>query len=166
MESAVVALAGAVGTVAFFACISFSVWIDYRKKKDERDAIHKERMKALELGHAPLDAEIERARAYASAAWAAGLIGLLVPLAVVLLTVIGTIVAVLNHHTWDNLTVPLIIAWSIAGALALITIVRSLSVIRQLPRPTGETPRQMHAPEKQVSASSTAFQGKRSGVES
>ena len=34
-----------------------------------------ERMKALELGYAPSDAEIERAKAYASAAWAAGQIG-------------------------------------------------------------------------------------------
>jgi hypothetical protein len=160
MESTVVALSGAVGTVAFFGCIAFSVWIDYRKKKDERDATHRERMKALELGHPPLDAEIERARAYSSAAWAAGLIGLLVPLAVVLLTVICTVAAVLNRQSWENITIPLIVGWSIAGLLTLVTILASLNVIRRLPRPTEETPRAATVPDRQANASSTAFQGK------
>ena len=59
-------------------------------------------MKALEQGYPPLDAEIERAKAYASAAWAAGLIGILVPLGVVLLTFAGTVVAVLNREPTDN----------------------------------------------------------------
>jgi hypothetical protein len=95
MDTTITALFGAVGTAAFFAFLAFAVWIDYRKKKDESDAAHRERMKALELGHQPLDAEIARAKAYASAAWAAGLIGLLVPLAVVSLTVAGWAVAVL-----------------------------------------------------------------------
>ena len=161
MDQIMIAMAGAAGTVAFFACIAFSVWIDYRKKKDEREALHQERIKALELGHPPLDAEIERARAYTSAAWAAGLIGLLVPLAVVLLTFVGTLVAVLKHEAWENITVPLVVAWSIAAVLVLVVILRSLSVIRQLPRPTAETPRQSINPQQEAVASSTAFQGKR-----
>jgi uncharacterized integral membrane protein len=165
MEPALVALSGAVGSVAFFGCIAFSVWIDYRKKKDEREATHQERMKALELGYPPLEAEIERARAYASAAWAVGLIGLLVPLAVVLLAVIGTLVAVLNLPAWENITFPLIVAWLIAAVLVLVTVVRSLSAIRQLPRPTGETMRQGTVPDRQGNPSSTAFQGRRSGLE-
>lgn len=162
MESTTVSLCGAAGTVAFFAFLAFSVWLDYRKKKDERDAAHRERMKALELGHPPLDGEIERAKAYASAAWAAGLIGLLVPLALASLTAVGTIAAVVNLHPGDNITVPLIVAWSIAGGLALITIVRSLSAIRNLPRPTREAPVRANAPEKKDGALSTAFQAKRS----
>jgi hypothetical protein len=162
MESTTVGLFGAVGTTAFFAFVAFAAWLDYRKKKDERDAVHRERMKALELGHPPLDAEIERAKAYASAAWAAGLIGMLVPLALASLTVVGTIVAVVNLHPGDNITVPLIVAWSIAAGLVLIIIVRSLSVIRHLPRPTGETPPRANVQEKQPAASSTAFQEKRS----
>src|SRR5437763_17209112 len=113
MNGSAGALVGSIGSLAVFGFLSFAVWIDYRKKKDERDAAHQERMKALELGHPPLDAEIERARAYASAAWAAGLVGLLVPLAVILLTVIGTIVAVVKEA--PNMTVPCIVAWSIAS---------------------------------------------------
>ena len=62
-------LAGAVGSLALFGFLAFAIWMDYRKKKDERDAAHQERMKAMELGYAPLDAEIEKAKAYASAAW-------------------------------------------------------------------------------------------------
>ncbi len=162
MDGALVGLFGAMGSVAFFAFISFSVWVDYRKKKDERDATHQERMRALELGYPPLDAEIERARAYASAAWAAGLIGLLVPLALVSLTVLGTIVIVLTSQTRENLAVPLIVAWSIVAVLMLVPIVRSLNVIRELPRPTADTPPRRTALEKHASAPSTEFQVKRS----
>src|ERR1700712_5144025 len=110
MESSVVAFSSAAGTVAFFACIGYGLWVDYLKKKEENDATHRERMKALELGHPPLDAEIERAKAYASAAWAAGLVGLLVPLGLGSLTLAGTIVAVLNQPPGRDITAPLIVA--------------------------------------------------------
>jgi hypothetical protein len=110
MEQAMAGLFGAVSTIALFACISFAVWIDYRRKKDERDAAHAERVKALELGFPPPDAEVERAKAYASAAWAAGLIGLLVPLGVVVLTFAGTLVAALSRGTWEAPTATLISA--------------------------------------------------------
>jgi Flp pilus assembly protein TadB len=152
MEQHLIGLYGALGTLAFFAFLAFAVWLDYRKKKDERDAAHEERMKALELGYAPLDAEIERAKAYASAAWAAGLIGLLVPLALVLLTGGCTLVIVLTRGG-EGLFVPLIVAWSIAGLLALLTILRSLSVIRHLPRPGGDLPQK--APEEKPKAVSS-----------
>jgi hypothetical protein len=160
MESTAVELFGAVGTMAFFAFCAFAVWIDYRKKKDESEATHQERMKALELGFQPLDAEIARAKAYASAAWAAGIIGLLVPLVVVSLTVAATIVAALNQERWQNIAVPLILGWLIAAVLVLASVVRSLSVIRQLPRPTGET--RASPPEKHASALSTGFREERS----
>jgi hypothetical protein len=153
-------LFGAIGTTAFFAFCAFAVWIDYRKKKEESEATHRERMKALELGFQPLDAEIARAKAYASAAWAAGLIGLLVPLVVVALTVVGTIVAILNINPWQNIAGPLAVAWSIAGVLVLVAIVRSLSVIRRLPRPTGETPATVR--DKQMNISPTGFREERS----
>ena len=134
-------LFGAIGTTAFFAFCAFAVWIDYRKKKEDRETANLERMKALELGYPLPDAEVARANAYASAAWAAGLIGLLVPLVVISLTVAGTIVAVLNLPARGNIAVPLIVAWSIAAVLALVAVVRSLSVIRQLPRPTPDARR-------------------------
>src|SRR5438477_10054631 len=98
MNGSAGALVGSIGSLAVFAFLSFAVWIDYRKKKDERDAAHQERMKALELGFVPPDAEIERARAYASAAWAAGVIGLVIPVVVVALTLAGTIVAVVHQE--------------------------------------------------------------------
>src|SRR5262249_15784980 len=125
-------------TVAFFAFCAFAVWIDYRKKKDERDATHQERMKALALGHLPQDAEIARTKAYASAAWAAGVIGLVVPVVVVVLAVARTIVGVLHHEVGENIGGPLMVAWSIAALIMLVAILRSLSVIRQLPRPSAD----------------------------
>jgi hypothetical protein len=139
MDSLLAGFFGAAGTLAFFGFLAFVVWIDYRKKKDEREAAHAERMKALELGHPPFDAEIERARAYSSAAWAAGLIGVLIPLGVITLAVVGTIVAVI-YRPGENIAAPLITAWSIAALIALVTILFSLNVIRRLPRPSQEPP--------------------------
>jgi hypothetical protein len=159
MSSIFGALAASLGTVAFFGFCAFAVWIDYRKKKDERDAAHQERMKAMELGYAPLDAEIEKAKAYASAAWAAGLIGLLVPLAVVSLAVVGTIVAIYELRG-ENFGGPLIVAWGIAAVIALVTIVLSLQTIRRLPRPAGDVSARPHAPGKRADSASTEFQEK------
>ncbi|HKI32709.1 MAG TPA: hypothetical protein VKA46_12730 [Gemmataceae bacterium] len=162
MDGSVVGLFGAVGTVALFAFLAFAVWIDYQKKKDERGSALQERMKALEYGHPPLDAEIARARAYASAAWAAGLIGLLVPIVIVSLAVAGTIVAVLYHHEGESIGGALIVAWSIAGVMVLVPIVLSLNVIRRLPRPTGEAPPpRASAREKRTDSTSAEFQEKR-----
>jgi hypothetical protein len=160
MDGLLAGFFGACGTLAFFGFVGFATWIDYRKKREERDAAHRERMRALELGYPPLDGEIERAKAYASAAWAAGLIGLLVPLAVVLLVVVGTIFAVLRHSPEESIGGPLIVAWSLAGVVVLVAVLRSLSVIRQLPRPTAEPP-PPRAPEKKADSSSREFQEKR-----
>lgn len=161
MDVMTAGLFGSIGTVAFFAFVSFAVWINYRKEKDQRDASHQERMKALELGHPPLDAEIARAKAYASAAWAAGLIGLLVPLVVVSLAVSGTIVAVLHYGPGENIAGPLIAAWSIGCGLALVAIVFSLNVIRRLPRPTADVPARSPIPDKRGDPDSGEFQEKR-----
>ena len=105
MDSIVGGLAVSIGPLAFFGFCALAVWVDYRKKKVETEAAHAERMKAIEMGFAPLDAEIQRAEAYASAAWAAGLIGLLVPIAVMALTLIGTIVG-LNWRASRETTSP------------------------------------------------------------
>jgi len=162
MDGIVVALLGSMGTVAFFAFVSFAVWISYRKEKGQHDAAHLERMKALELGHPPLDAEIARAQAYASAAWAAWLIGLLVPIVLVSLAVAGTIVAILYHHPGESIGGALIVAWSIAGVMVLVTIVLSLNAIRRLPRPSGDAPStRTSAFEKRADAASAEIQEKR-----
>jgi hypothetical protein len=159
MNGIVAGLLGSVGTVTFFAFCAFAIWMDYRKKKDESDAVHQERMKALEMGFPPLDAEIHRAKAYASAAWAAGLVGLLVPIAVVSLAVAATIVAVLNHSPGESILVPLIVGWSITGVIVLVAVAGSLHAIRHLPRPTADA--QPPAGEKRLAASSAAIQEKR-----
>ena len=77
------------------------------------------------------------------------------------LTVAGTIVAVLNLQGLGNITVPLIVAWSIAALLTLVAVVRSLSVIRQLPRPTPDAPARTVAPEKLAKAASVGFREER-----
>ena len=152
-------LGAGLGSLAFFGCIAFCVWVDYRKKKDDRDAAHQQRMKALELGYAALDAEIERARAYASAAWAAAVIGLVVPIVVILLTVIGTIVAVVKEA--PNMSVPCVIAWSITGIIVLVAVLASLRTIRQLPRPAADAPARGVPGGKRGEPGSAEFQEKR-----
>jgi hypothetical protein len=159
MDVFVGGLAGGIGALAFFGFLAFATWIDYRKKKDEREAAHRERMKALELGYPPQDAEIERARAYRRAAWAAGLIGLLVPLGVAVVAAVLTIVALRQGMPLDPM--PVIVGWSIAGFIMLATILRSLSVIRQLPRPTGEPAHRVSPQERHPDASAVEFQEKR-----
>jgi cbb3-type cytochrome oxidase subunit 3 len=164
MDSLMAGMFGAIGTVAFFGFCAFAVWIDYRKKKEERDSAHRERMKALELGYTPLDAEIERAKAYASAAWAAGVIGLVVPIVVVSLTGAGTIVAVVFRESGENIAGPLVVSWSIAAVIMLFAILRSLSVIRQLPRPTGDAQPRGPTRDRRPDSSSSEYQEKRLGL--
>jgi hypothetical protein len=161
------ALSGAAGTVALFAFLSFCVWIDHVKKKAEREAAQKEKLKALELGYPPCDADIAQAQAFASAAWAAGLIGLLVPLGVVSLTFGGTVIALLNRQPGEDPSGPLIVAWSIAAVLTLIIVLRSLGVIGQLRRATREKqPARVgrDAPPP-VNSLSTAFQERHAKLE-
>jgi hypothetical protein len=154
-------LASMVGAAALFGFLAFVVRIDYSKKKNESDAAHRERMKALELGYPPQDAEIAQARAYASAARAAGLVGLMVPVVVVTLAVIATIVAVLHRAPNENLVPGLSIAWSIAGIIVLVAVLRSLSVIRQLPRPTAEKQPRVPTRDRRPDSASSEIQEKR-----
>jgi hypothetical protein len=160
MEGIMLTLLGSLGTVAFFGFFAFYSWLEYRKKKEERDAAHQERIKALELGHPPFDAEIERARAYSSAAWAAGVIGLVIPIVVIVGAVSGTVVAIIFLHG-ENFAGPLIAAWSIAALISLVTIVLSLRAIGHLPRPTAEAMPRAPAPQKRLDSSSSEFQEKR-----
>jgi tRNA A-37 threonylcarbamoyl transferase component Bud32 len=75
----------------------------------------------------------------------AGLIGLIVPVIVVALAVAGTIVAVLYHRTGEDITTPLVVAWSIAAVIAVVVTVRSLGVIRHSPLPAEDVPARARA---------------------
>jgi hypothetical protein len=147
LDPAFICLFGSVVVVAFFGCVAFGIWMDACKKKAE--ANHRERLRALELGHPPQHAEIERANTYSHAAWAAGLIGLLVPLTVLALTAGGAVAIVVLEPMQAN-CIPLIVAWSLAAILVLVTVVRSLNVIRHLPRPTPESTPRVGTPDKQA----------------
>jgi hypothetical protein len=160
MDRIMAGIFGSIGTVAFFAFCAVACWMDYRKKKAETEAAHAERMKAIEMGFPPLDAEIQRAKAYSSAAWAAGLIGLLVPIVVVSLAVVGTVIAISKLSPGDDITVPLIVGWSIAGGIVIVAVGGSLNAIRRLPRPTADTPQRPAALEKRPDSSSTDFHKK------
>jgi len=77
-----------------------------------------------------------KAEAHARAAWSAGLIGLFVPIVVGSLTIVGTIVAVLNRRPGEDIATPLMVAWSVAGVVVVVVTVGSLNVIRGLRRQT------------------------------
>jgi tRNA A-37 threonylcarbamoyl transferase component Bud32 len=83
---------------------------------------------------------IDDVPARAQVARAAGLIGLVVPLVVVALAVLGTVIAALKHRPGEDITIALVAAWSIAAIVMLITILGSLDVIRHLHWPTEDTP--------------------------
>jgi hypothetical protein len=78
----------------------------------------------------------------------------------VLFTFLGTLVAVL-HLDREGLFVPLVVVWSITGVLVLVAVLRSLNVIRHLPRPSAEAPPRATTLEKPIGGSSQ-FQEKRS----
>jgi hypothetical protein len=75
----------------------------------------------------------EEAEVHVKTAWTAGLIGLIVPIVVVSLAVAGTTVAVRYHAPGEDITTPLVVAWSIAALIAVVVVVRSLIIIRQVP---------------------------------
>jgi hypothetical protein len=121
-------LFGAVGALAFFGFLAFATWMDYRKKKEEREAAHQERMKALELGHPPRDGEIEQARAYASAAWAAGVVGIAVPPAVFGIS-LGATAVILGSSTPGASVPVLCVLWVAAGVTSVVAVVMSTSAV-------------------------------------
>src|SRR6185295_16852127 len=73
-------LSAGAALLALFVGIAFLVWVDSKSKAQERQLAHTERIKALEVGQPLPDAEVARAHADASRAWAAGLTAVFVPL--------------------------------------------------------------------------------------
>lgn len=148
MDTAFAALASSAGILAFFGCIAFATWVDYRKKKEDRDTTHAERMRALELGVVLPDAEVAWAAADRSRARGAGAIGVLVPL----LSAVGAVVATAVLTTlgpkdesplpFGNFGTPwharvLLVLWPVWGLVSLVTVVLSLVALRRRGIPRG-----------------------------
>jgi hypothetical protein len=138
MESGFAALGAAIGTVAFFGFCAFAVWVDYRKKRDERQTTHEERLKALELGQVLPDGEIARATAEVTRARAAGLIGALVPTVVTLIAgiVSGFILNLPEPSRWEGMhpkAQDLLVVWAACMPILLVTPIVALAMLRRRP---------------------------------
>src|SRR5262249_41703308 len=91
MDTPATLFMGALATFGFFGGLALLVWVSHKGKGEkkrlkherelqQRQMEHAERLKALELGLPLPDAEVARANADRSRYWAAGLVGVLVPL--------------------------------------------------------------------------------------
>src|SRR5262249_12048448 len=116
--------------------LAFAVWVDYRKKRDERQTAHLERMKALELRQPLPDAEIARATAEITRARAAGLIGTLVPAVVAVAAGVssGFILSQHDPAVWAGMHPKahlLLVVWLPSAVVILVTGVVALAVLRR-----------------------------------
>jgi hypothetical protein len=148
METAFITLSSSVGVLALFGCIAFGCWLDYRKKRQERETAHQERMKALELGIPLPDGDLAWAAAERTRGLMAGLIGLFVPVLGALAAVIATavLVGMGRHEDAQNifpmgaLGVPwygkvLFVIWPVWGVVSVVTSVLAIAALRRRPAP-------------------------------
>jgi hypothetical protein len=114
---------------------------DYRKKAQERELTHVERMKALERGLPLPDAEIARAEAEKSRARAAGTIGALVPLFALAASVGSTAIVLAYQRDGDmpipfatpRSTAPLVTIWVVCGVIVTAALILSIRSLRRSP---------------------------------
>jgi hypothetical protein len=147
METALTALASSVGVVAFFGCIAFYNWLEYRRKSAERETVHLERMKALELGQPLPDGEVAWAASDRVRAWMAGLMGILVPLLSAGAAVGATaIVLTLRQHSDIPFApesplprVVLPVVWAVWGLVSVVTVTLSIRTLRHRGSPPGRS---------------------------
>ena len=118
-------LAG-IGTFGFFGGIALLMWIDQKGKARERDLVHTERLKSLELGQALPDAEVARANAEASRAWALALTTTLVPLGL-FGTAVGATAMVFASAGPSSHTALVSAIWGTVGVVSLVTVSIGLS---------------------------------------
>jgi hypothetical protein len=128
MDSAfLVAIVG--GGFVFFGGIALVMWIDSKGKAHERELAHAERLKALETGQTLPDAEVARARAESSRAWAAALTAILVALGMTGAAVGST--AMVFRHTDPAKHLPLVaVVWGVCGLVSLVTVILGLVMVR------------------------------------
>src|SRR5438105_3809452 len=123
-------LSGALGLLALFGGIALLMLIDARGKAKERELTHTERMRALELGQTLPDAEVARARAESSRAWAGGLAAVTVSLGMAGAAVGAT--AVVLERTELSSQLPLLcVIWGICGVVALVAVSAGLKAARR-----------------------------------
>jgi hypothetical protein len=114
--------------VAFFAGMAFIVYLENRRKMQDRDLAHAERMKALELGLPLPDADIARASAEVSRARAAGAVAILVTLTA---TGAGLGATALFREYSGNWYGELLAGiWVGCGVVALVAVILSLVALR------------------------------------
>lgn len=134
MDAAWGGMAAAVSVLALFGGIALLMWVDARGKGQERQLAHTERLKALEVGRALPDADVARAQAEASRAWAAATVGFLVPLGV-MGAAIGATALVFNHAE-SRVHLPLLATiWGVCGVVSLTAVASALACVRRQSRP-------------------------------
>jgi hypothetical protein len=143
METALGVFGGAFGLFALFGGLALIIWVastaDLKKKQmqqeqdmKEREFQHAERLKALERGVRLPDADLASARAEATRAVAAGLVGGVVPLAMAGTAVGAT--AIILALAEPHLHLPLICTvWGINGGVSMVALSLSLGALRRRP---------------------------------
>src|SRR5256885_757953 len=120
--------------LALFGGIALLMLIDGRGKAKERALAHAERMKALELGQPLPDAEVARAKADASRAWARGLCAAAASLGMVGASLGATALVLLWAEPGSQLPT-LCVVWGVCGLVALVAVSVGLAASRQRERP-------------------------------
>jgi len=123
-------LSAALALLALFGGIALLMLIDGRSKAKERELVHAERMRALELGQPLPDAEVARARSDASRAWARGLSAAAASLGMAGAAVGAT--ALLVGRDEPRTLLPLLsVIWGVCGLVALIAVSVGLGAARR-----------------------------------
>jgi hypothetical protein len=156
-------LATALGSLGFFGGIALLIWagnkgeaekkrLEHERELKQREMVHAERLKALELGQTLPDAEVARAQAERARYRAAGAIAVLVPLFLGGAGV-GTTPILLNH-TWGeaHLNGVLYTVWGVCGLVSLVTVTNCIGVLNRRDKRAAEADR--------VARSSDRFQDK------
>src|SRR5205823_5905816 len=141
MEMILGGIAGALGSLGFFGGIALLVWagnkgeaekkkLQHERELKQREIEHTERLKALELGQPLPDAEVARAQAERSRFRAAGLVAVLVPLAMGGAAV-GSTPIILNHSWEGNFQGVLYAVWGVCGLVSLATVTNCISVLNR-----------------------------------
>jgi hypothetical protein len=139
MESALGLIGGALGLLALFGGLALIIWVganaEVKKKQlrqaqemKEREYQHAERLKALEAGLPLPDGDLAAARAEGMRAWAAALVGIVVPPAVFGISLGAS--AVILGKSLPGTSVPVLcVLWAAAGVTSVVAVVMSTSAV-------------------------------------